>query len=103
MPLRVRPAVEAVFSSSHDHLNDATQVSRQEHLDGSSTHKGYWYLIEHDRLVLNVRKATTWIESRAWKESHGYSSGSITRVFLESLAENKLDEVYGGVVLKAEG
>ncbi len=53
-------------------------------------HKGHWYLIEHDRLVSKVGRATNWLSSRSWTQAHGYSSRSINPVLLNSLAENKL-------------
>jgi frataxin-like iron-binding protein CyaY len=61
-------------------------------------HKGYWYLIEYDRLVYKVGKATDWLKSSSWKNEHGYSSKSINRALLSSLAENKIGPVYGPVL-----
>lgn len=64
-------------------------------------HKGYWYLIEHDRLVEKVDEHTNWLKTRSWKKKihGGYSSRSINASLLESLGENKLGPVYGPVLL----
>jgi frataxin-like iron-binding protein CyaY len=63
-------------------------------------HKGYWYLIEHDRLVEKVGAHTNWLEGQSWKKADGgYSSGSINPSLLESLQENKLGPVYGPALL----
>jgi len=61
-------------------------------------HKGFWYLIKHDRLVERVREHTDWLDSFSWKEKHGYSSTSINPDLLESLIENKLGPVYGPIL-----
>ena len=63
-------------------------------------HKGYWYLIEHDRLVEKVGAHTNWLKTGSWKKSHGgYSSQSVNAGLLESLGANKLGPVYGPVLL----
>ncbi len=64
-------------------------------------HKGYWYLIEHDLLVAKIGSATNWLRTDSWRKKRGYSSISIKRELLESLAENRLGPVYG-VVLQTE-
>ena len=56
-------------------------------------YKGHWYLIEHDRLVSKVGKATEWLGSLSWKETGSYSSRSINRALLNSLAGNKLGPI----------
>ena len=62
-------------------------------------YKGYWYLIEHDRLVEKVGTRTKWLDSQSWKPKHGgYSSKSINPGLLKSLDENKLGPVYGHVL-----
>ena len=61
-------------------------------------HKGFWYLIEHDKLVTQVGEHTDWLESPSWKNSNGYSSISIKPELLNSLAENKLGPVYGNLL-----
>lgn len=53
-------------------------------------HKGQWYLIEHDRLVSKVGKATDWLKSRAWRKDHSYSSTSVNGSLLKALGENKV-------------
>ncbi len=53
-------------------------------------HEGYWYLIEHDRLIDKVREHTNWLSSDAWKIGHLFHSASINAGLLESLAENRL-------------
>jgi len=63
-------------------------------------HKGYWYLIEHDRLVHKVGENTGWLDTRSWKKPNGgYSYRSINPKLLDSLSENKLGPVYGTVLL----
>jgi frataxin-like iron-binding protein CyaY len=61
-------------------------------------HKGYWYLIEHHRLVEKVGKYTDWLSTPSWKEKNGYSSVSINSAFLESLAEDRIGPVYGSAL-----
>ena len=58
-------------------------------------HEGFWYLIEHDRLLEKVGQRTDWLKSRSWNDMCGYSSNSINHDLLECLAENKLGPVYG--------
>ena len=53
-------------------------------------HGGFWYLIKHDQLVAKARKLTDWLQSDSWTKKHGYSSVSINRELLSSLAKNKL-------------
>ena len=65
-------------------------------------HKGQWYLIEHDRLVIKVGKATDWLKTRSWRKDHSYTSSSINGALLKTLAENKLGEVYGTILPDAE-
>jgi hypothetical protein len=65
-------------------------------------HKGHWYLIEHDRLVSKVGKATDWLKSRSWRKDHSYSSASINGTLLNTLAEGKLGRVYGTILLEDE-
>jgi len=60
-------------------------------------HKGFWYLIEHDRLVEKVQEHTDWLDSHSWKNLAGFSSTSVNPGLLESLAENKLGPVYGDI------
>jgi frataxin-like iron-binding protein CyaY len=62
-------------------------------------HKGYWYLIEHDRLVERIGQHTDWLSSPSWKNMLGYSSTSINAGLLNSLAEDRLGPVYGSVLL----
>lgn len=61
-------------------------------------HKGYWYLIEHDRLVDKAAEYTDWLQSDSWQTMGGYSSGSINPELFSSLAENKLGPVYGPIL-----
>ena len=61
-------------------------------------HGGSWYLIEHDRLVEKVAGETDWLESNSWKNTHWYCSSSINPGLLDSLAEIRLDLVYGPVL-----
>ena len=61
-------------------------------------HKGFWYLIEHDRLVKKIGEYTDWLESISWKDRRGYSSVSINPGLLDSLMENQLGPVYGAVL-----
>jgi hypothetical protein len=63
-------------------------------------HQGYWYLIEHDRLVEKVGAHTNWLNTLSWKKKAdgGYSSRSINASLLESLGENKLGPVYGPIL-----
>jgi hypothetical protein len=73
-------------------------------------HKKSWYLIEHDRLVEKIRKHTTWLDSNSWtnaqpnskREFGAYSSVSINASLLESLAEDRLGEVYGPILADDE-
>lgn len=57
-------------------------------------HKGFWYLVEHDRLVDKVRDNTDWLQTESWKRGNGYSSSSINRKLLNVLAEDKLDSNF---------
>jgi hypothetical protein len=61
-------------------------------------HGGFWYLIEHDRLVEKVRENTDWLNTSSWKDKNGYSSVSINKGLLESLVEDQLGPVYGPVL-----
>lgn len=61
-------------------------------------HKGYWYLIEHDRLVTKAEEYTDWLQSDSWQRMGGYSSGSINPELFSSLAENILGPVYGPIL-----
>jgi len=65
-------------------------------------HKGFWYLIEHDRLVDKVREHTDWLDSLSWKNLGGYSSTSVNPRLLDSLVENNLGPVYGPVLADDE-
>jgi hypothetical protein len=73
----------------------------------ASPHGGFWYLIEHDRLVEKVGQHTVWLSSDSWtnvqphskREFGGYSSISINAGLLQSLAEDRLGPVYGAIVL----
>jgi hypothetical protein len=53
-------------------------------------HREQWYLIAHDRLLAKVREHTDWLESRAWKKMHSYTSTSVNWNLLRSLARYKL-------------
>ena len=57
-------------------------------------HKGHWYLIEHDELVAKVGRHTHWLQSLSWRKT-GYSSKSINRKLLNSLAEYRLEPAQG--------
>jgi len=61
-------------------------------------HRGYWYLITHDRLVQKVREHTRWLDSSSWKDNGFFHSESINEALLKSLEEDKLGEVYGTVL-----
>jgi frataxin-like iron-binding protein CyaY len=61
-------------------------------------HKGYWYLIKHDRLVKKVGQQTDWLNTTSWRVMHGYSSARINAGLLDSLAEDRLGAVYGPVL-----
>jgi hypothetical protein len=60
-------------------------------------HKGFWYVIEHDKLVEKIGKSTTWLLSPSWRGG-AYSSVSINPELLNDLAENKLGPVYGPIL-----
>lgn len=61
-------------------------------------HKGFWYVIEHDRLVEKIGKHTNWLLTLAWQTGGAYSSVSVNPKLLNDLAENKLGPVYGRVL-----
>ena len=61
-------------------------------------HNGFWYLIEHDRLVEKIGQSTDWLKSPSWLTGNGYSSGSINPTLLNGLTENQLGPVYGRVL-----
>jgi len=61
-----------------------------KHIWMAFPHRGYWYLIEHDRLIEKVRKQTDWLNSSSWRNKHGYGSKSINPGLLASLAEYRL-------------
>ncbi len=61
-------------------------------------YKDHWYLIKHDGLVEKVGIGTRWLASSSWtKREGGYSSTSINKDLLESLAEDRLGQVYGPI------
>ena len=47
--------------------------------------RGYWYLIEHERLLDIVGETTSWLESSSWQENGVYSSKSPSTALLEAL------------------
>jgi frataxin-like iron-binding protein CyaY len=61
-------------------------------------HNGFWYLIEHDRLVEKIGQSTDWLRTPSWLTGNAYSSVSINPKLLDGLAENKLGPVYGSVL-----
>ena len=61
-------------------------------------YKGFWYLVEHDRLVVKAKEHTNWLESPSWKNLNEFNSRSINPELLKSLTENKLGPVYGGML-----
>jgi len=62
----------------------------------------HWYFIEHDLLVAKVGDKTGWLSTPSWKDRGGYSSISINAALLKSLAENRLNPVYGSFPLDGE-
>lgn len=54
-------------------------------------YSGFWYLIEHDRLIEKIEETTDWLSTESWLTKDGYSSASINPELLSSLAENKLE------------
>ncbi len=65
-------------------------------------YKDDWYLIEHDRLIAKIGKATRWLETSAWKKGRIYHSVSINPRLLSSLAEDRVGPVYGAVIRHAK-
>jgi frataxin-like iron-binding protein CyaY len=61
-------------------------------------HKGFWYLIEHDRLVDKIGHSTDWLRTTSWLTGNEYSSVSINPKLLNGLVEHKLGRVYGPVL-----
>lgn len=61
-------------------------------------HQGFWYLIEHERLIEKIAKHTDWLKSDSWINKGGYSSISINPQLLNALTENKRGPVYGRVL-----
>jgi frataxin-like iron-binding protein CyaY len=61
-------------------------------------HNGFWYLIEHDRLVEKIGQSTDWLRTSSWLTGNAYSSVSINLNLLNALAENKLGPVYGRIL-----
>jgi frataxin-like iron-binding protein CyaY len=61
-------------------------------------HNGFWYLIEHDRLVEKIGQSTDWLRTPSWLTGNAYSSVSINPKLLNGLAENKLGPVYGRIL-----
>ena len=66
-------------------------------------HKGFWYLVEHDRLVDKVAEHTGWLNRDSWTKKHAWSSTSINPQLLESLGKNRLGPVYGPVLTDGKG
>jgi hypothetical protein len=61
-------------------------------------HNGFWYLIEHDRLVEKIGQSTDWLRTHSWLTGNAYSSVSINPALLNALAENKVGPVYGRIL-----
>ena len=54
-------------------------------------YKADWYLIQHDDLVHKIQEHADWLKSVSWKDGKKYSSTSVNKGLLESLAENRLE------------
>ncbi len=52
--------------------------------------RGAWYLIEHDELVVLIKKHTTWLTSVSWRERGGYSSANPNPQLVAALEGFKL-------------
>jgi hypothetical protein len=52
--------------------------------------KKTWYLIEHDTLVRLVGEHSNWLNTKSWKEMHGYSSDAPNETLLGSLDQYAL-------------
>jgi hypothetical protein len=61
-------------------------------------HDGFWYLIEHEKLVAKVGQHTRWLQSPSWQNMGTFNSGSINQELLNSLLENRIGPVYGPVL-----
>ena len=48
--------------------------------------RGYWHLIEHEKLVDIVGKTTPWLESLSWRENGAYSSKNPNSDLFEALS-----------------
>jgi hypothetical protein len=44
-----------------------------------------WYLIEHDELLILVRKDTTWLKTISWQEREGYNSKNPNKKLIASI------------------
>lgn len=55
---------------------------------------GFWYLVDHDKLVEKVGQFTNWLNTDSWINNGGYSSMGLSARLLEGLRENKLGPVY---------
>ena len=52
--------------------------------------RGAWYLVSHDDLVTAVGKHTTFLQSRSWRVSGGYSTANPNQQLLEWLSKYAL-------------
>jgi hypothetical protein len=50
----------------------------------------YWYLIEHDSLVLTIESCTTWLNSDSWLNQGSYSSDKPNKKLIELLLSSRL-------------
>ncbi len=54
---------------------------------------GCWYLINHDDMIRKAGEVTNWLNTDSWVEKGWYSAATIGSKFLQSLDENKLDNL----------
>ena len=51
---------------------------------------GFWYLVEHDRLVEIFGKTTNWLNTPSWIQNEHYHSAAPRRELLEQLSKYRL-------------
>jgi len=61
-------------------------------------YRGFWYLIEHDRLLAKVEKHTRWTRMKSWRVNGTVHAKYIRAALLDSLIENRIGPVYGPIV-----
>jgi len=67
---------------------DKKYLGKSVHL--AFPHRGDWYLVPHDLLVRHLEESTTYLKSRSWGSTDGYSSARPNRATILWLQPFKL-------------